>query len=145
MRNLKESLYYQIHKEDPKPLIRQLKRPFESGIISPFRLDHRHPWQAMSPEAMEHPHDTLVKAELEFNSFQIRSGMDIIRENMEPQSAGELQNLGAALEEMRLDPLAMENQFDPFHGPHPLAPNDPMAADPIVNPMPDPMSGRGPL
>jgi hypothetical protein len=145
MRTLKEALYYQIHKEDPKLLIRELKKPFQSGINSPFRPDHRHHWQAMSPEAIEHPHDTLVKAELEYNSFQLRSGMDIINDNMDPQTAAELQNQQAALEEMqRGDPFAMENVFDPLHGQDPLGTCEPMH-DWLINPMPDPISCRPPL
>lgn len=137
----KKSILHQLRKGIPKPLSAELKKPLQTGINSPFRPDHWLPFQGMSPEAMEHPHETLVKAELAFDFSKIRCGMDIIRQNMEPQSAGELQNQQAAMDEMQRDPFAMENQF---HTQDPFAANDPMH-DWLLNPMPDPMSSRPPL
>ena len=140
MRTLKQSLYNEIHRHDPKPLVRELKKPLQTGVNSPWRPDQRMPFQGMSPETIEPIHEKLIKAELEFNAFQIRSGMDIIHDNMDPQTAAELQNQQAAMDEMQRDPFAMENAFDPFHGQDSLGANDPMH-NWLSNPMSDPLTG----
>ncbi|MCP4184249.1 MAG: hypothetical protein GY761_13195 [Hyphomicrobiales bacterium] len=67
---------------------------------------------------MSDPVGALVGAELSFTNYQISSGMDLLRQGLEPQTSAELQNLQLAKETQNLNPV-VDQQTSPVLQPQP--------------------------